>query len=343
MKKVLLIELVHHHECLEASIRYMQQKSDVVIPVVGESVYRKLPAGALPENTIVLKQPSRIEWLDQNKPISPYTLYKNLAEINRNIDSIKKIIRTEKPQGIFVNTLRSIYLGGLCKLIRNLRGCEVAGIMHNTDLRSYTIKSMTKNGFVNWNLKRTFKKFDTIVLLGDYLEKCSALADKEYDVINNRPPKENNRPKFGPKTFVIPGATNEKLRDYDTIFNAISKLKKTGVVSAGNTQVFLLSKLTSDSVARMVIKYEIKDIVTTFDSFIEDSRYKEIFMKSHYCIIPTYKKSEYGKYKISGGYGEATAWGIEVIIPEWFGKKNIAGHRYNKKTIDTLLKKLISS
>lgn len=328
--KIIIMELLYHHECLGYPHKYFVEKGCDVKVILGEYVFDKLDQDFKVD--YILPQKFRKKWLSKGGISKLVYFFKEFNEIYKNIQLIKHILKNEKPDYLYINTIDNPFLIPLWFYLLFDLTTKKIYVVHRTDLKYGENRSIIKT-FLNQIIYTLFKKAHALVFLAEYLDIPYIHSKKLY--FNNRTIEKNNEKKYDDITFVIPGVMNLKERDYKTIFATFKELLDKKLVLETEIRIKLLTKNTKD-LEDIMNNYGLMNVVDTYDLYVPEELYKKIMKKSHLCILPTYKNSNYGKYKISGAWGDAIAFGIPILIPDWYAENHNFGEnviRYNETNI----------
>ena len=161
--------------------------------------------------------------------------------------------------------------------------------------------------------------------------------------MTNRMIEKNIKKKFNRTTFCISGAGKKHLKNFENIFENFYKylnLKN----SNKKFQIILNGKIEKE-IMNLIKKYKLNKYIKYYKKYISEDLLIKNIKKSHYTIIPTYKNSRYGKYAISGNFGDSFAFKVPILIPNHYAKnykfkKYVL--KYNEKYFYKNLKSLIN-
>ncbi len=328
--KIIIIELLYHHECLSYPHKYFSEKDYDVKIILGEYVFDKTQQDFKVD--YILPQQFRKKWLTKRGIFKVIYFFKEFNEICKNIKMLKYILKNEKPECLYINTIDNPFLVPLWFYLLSDLTTKKIYVVHRTDLKYGENRSILRT-FLNQIIYTLFEKAHALVFLAEYLDIPYIRTKKLY--FNNRILEKNNEKKYDAITFVIPGVMNLKQRDYKTIFAAFKKLLDNKLISESEIRIKLLTKNTKE-LDGIIADFTLTNVVDTYDSYISEEMYGKIMKKSHLCILPTYRNSNYGKYKISGAWGDAIAFEIPIMIPDWYAEDYVFGKnviRYNETNI----------
>ena len=336
-KKLFIIELFHHHECIENPYQFHTKKGyDVKIittSFVGSNLIQ------IPQNDIyIVKNSSRVKFnsLKSSQKI-PYTI----KEFYNNIKIIKEIhrlIKKENPEYLHINTVETPFAIPLLIYLQFVKTPLIL-TLHNTNRLKVGFKKYIWFDFL---IKLIIKKAKKIVLLAKYLKLNSKYQHKVI-YLNNRPITTKTKTKFPKTTFVITGGLNIAEKDNELIFKHFSILLQKNQKLQSKTQLILLSKITPE-MTKLIKKYNLEKITRMYSAFVEEKEFEKVMLQSHYVILSTKENGIYGKYKISGSFGDAVGFKLPILINEHFAPqykdKNVI--RFTDDNLHKVLKKLIT-
>ena len=339
-KKIIFIELFHHHECIENPFLYYKKNNYEVKLLIGEFVYKNLiNIKKYEKDFILINQPKRTLFKNLDFFEKIKYIFEEFIENIRIIKRIRKIIKKEKPNFLYIGTIETPFSIPLIIYLLLLRKIKIITTIHNTNrLKISFLKYMWFDFLIKLLIKKSYK----IVLLGKYLKFKNKEIQKKVIYFNNRLNIQKSTKKFKKKTFIVSGNLNLKEKDLESIFIGFSKLLKRNKNIQNKIQLVLLSKINNELI-NLIKKYKIENITKVFDSFVSEKVFENYMLKSHYSIISTYKNSIYGKYKISGSFGDAVGFNLKILLceeyaPNFLDKKII---RFKKEKLNIILGEIL--
>ena len=165
---------------------------------------------------------------------------------------------------------------------------------------------------------------------------------KKVMYINNRIEKKIDVKKFEKTSSVVSGSLDYKNKDIESILKWFSRLLQKDKKYEDQINLILLWQI-NDKVENWIDRYKLTNIVTTFDHYVGEKDMETYMSRSHYAIISSYPDSIYGKYKISGAFGDAIWFNLPVILSENYApdykSENVI--RFKNDSLDALLETLI--
>ncbi len=343
-KKVAFLELLHHHECVELPYLALQKSENFdVRMIIGEFVFNNLKKIPDSEDICVIKQKFRQEWVSQNGLTKIASIPIEFSEISMNVIEAIKIIKKEKPDFLYVNTIISPYLLPLIIWLSVIKHIKVIYVLHSTDILFKGIHVDNKiKKYTGLILNHLFRAASGFVMLGEYIRVPDKYQHIPRIVINNRPLAASRTSSKGNVIkFVVSGSVDPKLRDYESVFRGFSNLLMKNEHYRDKVQLVILSKLDNRNVIlTMIERYELTAITKHYDQFVSEQEFDTQMGSSHFSIIPTYAGSEYGDYKISGAFGDAVAYGHPILLSEHYAKDYDFGPniiRFGSTNLDEVL------
>jgi hypothetical protein len=332
-KKIVIFEVLYHSECLKLPYKIFKKMNFKVKIFVGNSVYKNLKSNGFENKDlkIINLKLYDILWKKTLKKIRIFKIYQLplillnffLIQIDMFLASLKFFIylKKEKPDYIYINTLDNIFSWFLIFGLIFIKKKKVIYTIHSTNIlqknnSKYLIEKIINN-FQIFFLKIIFKNSKGFVILGDYLD--FNFKDKPLIKITNRCIEKNNETKFNRVTFCINGHGKGDIKNFKNIFENFSKYLK--LKSSNENFQIIINGSCEKNVINLIKKYNLNKFVVYYEKYIDESILVKNIKKSHYIIIPTYKNSRYGKYSISGGFGDAIAFKIPVILPSHYSNK----------------------
>lgn len=326
-KKIILIELLHHHEVLPSAYQFFLKKWFDCKIVLWEYLLDKVQIEKI---NLICQQPYRIKrlnkWLFSLKKFffNIKLFFNTFKEIKQNTEQIINYINKENPDYIYFNTTNNIFMFPFLNfLLKSKLQNKCIYMIHSTDLDCIQANNIIEK----WYKKVMYRKLNilyinsnSLIVLGNYLYIPNFLKKKDIHCINNRVLKKNNLSKFNKITFVIPWKVDYSRRDYDYVFESLSKLLKERPEIKNKVELILLWKCDIQIMERKLKTYKIDSLVKLYDRFISEEEFEKTIMRSHFVTIPVRKNLNYGKYKISGLFGDAVSYGLPIIIPDSYAK-----------------------
>ncbi len=339
--KVILIELFHHHECIEYQIDYYEKKKYQVKIIFGEYIFNKIKNNEkYKDKCYIINQPNR----EDLKKIQRYKLLMYIiSQFNsyiKNINLIKNIINKEKPDILHISTVESPFAIPLILFLLKIENTKINLVIHNTNrLKISIIKYIGFDFLIN----KLIKKANNIILLGEYLKFENLNIQKKVIYFNNRLILYKKSEKFEKKTFVISGNLNTNEKNIENILKEFKILLEKNVHLKDKIELVILTKISKE-ITEMINKYKIKHIVKTYNTFVSEKEFETVMLKSHYLIISVYENSIYGKYKISGSFGDGIGFNLPILLNEHYAPdfKNKSIIRYKNNGLNLILKKLMN-
>jgi hypothetical protein len=340
MKKMIFIELVHHHECLENPYLEFKNKWYQTKAILGEFVFNKIKSfSQYKEEFYVLKQPNRKNLSSINFLNKIKYFFIEFIEINNNVKELKNIIIREKPEALYVNTIESPFLIPLIIYLLKVKNTKIYLTMHNTNRIKISIKKYILFDFL---IVRLIKKAYRIILLWEYLKFKDNNIQNKVIYFNNRIIKKNNSEKFDKKTFVMSWNLDIKTKDYESVLKWFSIFIKNNSEFKDKIELILLWQI-NETVAYWINKYNLSNVVKTFNEYVWEHDMEKYMWGAHYAIISTYENSIYGKYKISWAFWDAVGFNVPILLSQHYSpeykSENIT--RFNNKEFDKLLTQIL--
>lgn len=341
MKKIIFIELLHHHECIENPYLIYKNKWYETRAILWEFVSQKLKnITEYNDEFYVLWQPNRTQFLSLTFFWKIKYFFKEFVEIYKNTNELKSIIKQEKPQILYINTIESPFLIPLMLYLLWTKNIDIYLAIHNTNrLKVWFMKYI----LYDFLIKKIIQKSKKIILLWEYLRFEDENTQNKVMYINNRIPQKNiNHKKFKKRTFVMSGSLNYKQKDIQTVLRWFSEFLKKHESYQKHIQLVLLGQMNT-TVENWIKNYNLTEIIVTFDHYVWEEDMEKYMSQAHYAIISTYEKSVYGKYKISWAFWDAVAFNIPILLswhyaPEYMSKNII---RFDSHNIDKIIYDLV--
>lgn len=342
MKKIIFVELLHHHECFENPYLKFKDWWFETRAILWEYVAKQLKSlSKHKEEFFILKQSYRqlfssLNWWGKIK----YFFYE-FWEIYNNIQQIKKIVATEKPDFLYLNTVESPFLVPLIWYLLQLKNVKLYLTIHNTNRLKV---NFLKYFCFDFMIQKLINKSYRIVLLWEYLKFDNKETQAKVIYINNRKIKHTNVNKFDKISFVISWSLNYHNKDLESVFKWFSKFIKQHEDFKDKIQLVLLSKINKQ-VIEWIKEYQIMDITKTFETYISEDEMEKYLSKSHYAIISTYPESIYGTYTITGAFWDAVWFNLPILLSEHYApgynSNNII--RFQNHQLDKLLWEILGN
>ena len=338
MKKIIFIELFHHHECLENPFLHYKKKNYKTKLILGDFLKNKIKnINKYKDDFYILKQPNRKNFKDISKIKLFSYIIKQFFEMYKNIKIINKIMEKEKPNFLYINTIESPFAIPLLLYLLKLKNIKIITTIHNTNRLKIGFLKYFSFDFL---IKKLIKKSYKIVLLGKYLKFENKKTQKKVIYFNNRLIIKKKMKKFKKITFVLTGNLNQKEKDFEIIFKNFNLLKKKNLKK--DFQLIILTKINNE-ILNLIKKYKIEKICKIYEKFVDEKEFEKVMLKSHYLILSTKENSPYGKYTISGSFGDAIGFNLPILLCEnystHFKDKNII--RFKKNNLDKILWNLL--
>jgi len=155
------------------------------------------------------------------------------------------------------------------------------------------------------------------------------------EVLNDRRKLLHSLIKKRPVVFTVPGKVNHRTRNYKPLFKAVEALKDMNIQILFNG--VMESKLTEEEF-RKLPPHILKKLVISKE-FVDEETYQSRFFNSHYALIPV--EFPYGKFKTTGGIGDAISVGVPIILPEGLIDTGLLPHiTYTENNIADVMEKL---
>lgn len=308
-KEVFLFEILHHHEGVQSRIDMFNQDSNIKCSLfLGSFVMGRLDSieGA---SISLYRQPLRKKWLEKkNSPV--FFIYGILHWAESWIICFRFLfyVAQNKPHSVYINTPKSLLVLPVTILLPILK-VRYTTVVHDTNIE--------KQGLLRFVLGNFYRKAETCFILGEYLDTSQLPKVKNWAVINNRSAhKINITTSFTKreKYFVLPGAYNQKLKNYDLVFKAFREASDI----EDEIRLVLLTKVTK-SLWTLIEKHNIADRVIVFNKFVPEETFKDFMEKSIACIVSS-TGDNYGRYKISGAWTDAITFGSPIIVSSEYAK-----------------------
>lgn len=282
-------------------------------------------------------------------------------------------VRISRNDVVIFNTVEGYLMPIFYKIIRNLKkiGAKVIVVIHNVHDYYPEIVSSNKEWKMinNYSLARyerfvkKFKKFGEFIalerekILRNWCRKTRKYLDgiilPALHIINpdvdlpilkivTRLPdfhKINWRRewihsgKYREETprIIVPGAVYENLRNYDKIIQATKNLCDL------NFEVVFLGSMKSNKIMKILSSSPcLQRKIITYQGFISEEEYQKVLMKAHYVLISMKYSPPYGKYKTTGGIGDAISAGVPILTTDEF--LNDCDLVIKRESIEELLK-----
>lgn len=313
MKKIIFIELLHHHECLENPYLFFKNKWYETKAILGEFVSHKLKnITKFSDEFYILKQPNRKVFSSFNFFWKIKYIMKEYIEIYKNTQEIIKIIHQEKPEYLYINTIESPFLIPLMYYLLKVKNIKIYLTIHNTNrIKVWFCKYI----LFDWLIKKLIIKADKVILLWEYLKFKNKKVQDKVIYFNNRIIKKKSNKKFEKITFVIPGSLDCNNKDYESVLKGFWQFFKENKKNKNKVQLVLLGQLNV-KVANWIKLYNLSESVITFDTYVGEKDMEMYMSWAHYCVISTFNGSIYGKYKITWAFWDAVWFNIPIILSE---------------------------
>lgn len=315
MKKIIFIELLHHHECLQNPYDIFVSKGYDVQVIIGEHVFKKLSdTSNIKNNCIVIPQPWRTSFSSLNffKKIK-YT-FSQFFEMYKNTQQIQRIIQKHNPDELYINTIESPFMVPVMIYLLGIKKIKMYLVIHNISrLKVHFLKYFLFDFLITRLIKKSYK----IVLLWEYLQFKEKNIQKKVIYINNRVIEKNEAKKFKKTTFVISGNLDYTHKDIENVLKGFGEFFKRHPQYEKNIQLVLLWKI-NNVVEKWINLYNINSIVKTFDHYVDEYDMNKYMSSAHYAIVSVFEDSIYGKYKISWSFWDAVAFGIPILLSEYY-------------------------
>lgn len=304
MKSVAFFEILHHHECIENAVHFLQNNKKYAVEIhLGEFVHKKIQNQLSAD--VVYPQPQRNQWL-QNKHIKRikfiYACKHAWESWFINFSFIKQV-RKNQNDYIYINTPTSILMLPLIVYVLCTKQ-KYFVVIHNTLFSSERSFLFTPFDYI---LHALYRRAEQCVVLGEYISYQTLNISRQPIVINNRVITTKSNTKRNPGVFVVPGSYKPDHKDYKTL---IEGFKKALDQNSDLTLVFL-SKLHPELEA-LIKQHKIEKNTTTFKSFVEEEDFSKHINRASACIIPT-RGSVFGNNKISGAWGDAVGFRTPIV------------------------------
>ena len=339
MKKIIFIELLHHHECLENPYLIFKKKWYKTKAILWEFVAKKIKnISSFEEEFYVLNQPNR-------KLFSSFSFFwkikysiSEFIEIYKNTKEIRKIISKEKPDYIYINTIESPFLVPLMIYLLWLKNIKMYLAIHNTNrLKVWFLKYF----LYDFLIKRLINKSYKIILLWKYLNFSDSITQEKVIYLNNRIPQKEKISKFEKITFVMSWNLDFTVKDIETVLQWFWKVLNKNKNHRDKIQLVLLWQI-NNTVEKWIKEYKLDWLVKTFNEYVGEDDMEKYMWWAHYSIISTYKDSIYWKYKITWAFWDAVAFNLPIILSNNYApdyeNNNIIRFGNN---LDTILEKII--
>lgn len=313
MKKIIFIELLHHHECLENPYLIFKDKWYKTKAILGSFVFNKLQnILKYQEEFYILRQPVRSLFPRKNIFKKINYIAQEFYEIYKNTKSIIKIVHKEKPNFLYINTIESPFLIPLMLYLLKVKDIKIYLTIHNTSrIKVWFLKYFLFDFLIKLLIKKAYK----IILLWEYLKFDDKNIQNKVIYFNNRIIQEKNINKFDKITFVMSGNLDCNNKDYESILKGFCLFLEWNNDFVDKVQLILLGQLNV-TVGNWITQYNLSSIVKTFDHYIWEKDMAKYMWLSHYAIISTYKKSIYWKYKITWAFWDAVWFNLPIILSE---------------------------
>ena len=336
-KKIIIFEILYHHECLKLPYKIFKSMNYETKLFIGKSVVEKLDKNTFQKKDIKVVRQFFYKnlWgkaLDKIRNFKIYNIFNLififlvfiLIKIEILINTIRFFIhvRKEKPDYIYINTIDSLFSWTLLVGLLFIRKDKIFYTIHSTNIleknnSKYKIENLI-NSLQKIILKKLFEKARAFIILANYLN--FKFENKSIIKLTNRMIEKNNEKKFKKTTFCIIGAGKIKFKNFENIFQNFNKYLKLKNINK-NFQIIINGKCEKE-ILDLIEKYKLTKYIKFYEAYVSDKLLINNIKKSHYVIIPTYKNSRYGKYAISGGFGDAIAFNIPLIIPKHYVKNH---------------------
>lgn len=340
MKKIIFIELLHHHECIENPYLYFKSKWYETKAILWEFVHKQIKNIRDFDNEFyTLDQPVRALFPRWNFFKKIKYILNEFREIYKNTKEIKKILEKEKTDYVYINTIESPFLIPLIIYLLWLKEIKIYTAIHNTNrLKVWFLKYFTFDFLIKKLIKKSYK----IVLLWKYLKFKDKNIQNKVVYFNNRIIKEVKAEKFKKTTFVISWSLDTRTKDYKSVLKWFWKFLKENSSYKSKVQLVLLWQIKED-VSSWINEYNLKDIVKTFDHYVWEKDMEKYMWGAHYSIISTFKDSIYWKYKISWSFWDAVWFNVPIILsenyaPDYINKDII---RFKNSEFDKILNNIL--
>jgi len=340
MKKIIFIELLHHHECLENPYNYFKDNGYEAKAILWEFVYRRLWSKVITDDEcIILKQPKRQQFSSLSSYHKIWYIIGQFLENYKNIREIKRIILIEKPDSIYINTIESPFLIPLMVYLLRLKDIKIYLAIHNTNRLKV---HFTKYFLFDFLIKKLIKKAYKVILLWEYLQFENNNTQNKVIYFNNRVKKQWNRNKSEKLSFVMSWHLDTTHKDIYSVLKGFWNLLNTHPAYRNNIELILLWQI-NNTVENWINMHNLTDVVRTFNHYVWEEDMDKYMSAAHYAIISTYKDSIYGKYKISWSYWDAVAYWVPIILSAYYAPEYQSNDiiRFKNDSLYITLEKLV--
>jgi len=265
MKKIIFIELLHHHECLENPYTIFKEKWYQTKAILGEFVFKRLKdMSAYKKEFYILKQPWRKHMASLNLFSKVGYICKQFLEIYKNTKEIQEIVKENKWASLYINTIESPFLIPLMIYLLRLKDTKIYLVIHNTNRLKV---SFLKYFLFDFLIRSLIKKSYRVILLWKYLKFEDKVIQEKTIYINNRIPKDISVSQFKKTTFVISGHLNPDTKDIESVLKGFWKFLKKNKSYENKISLVLLWQL-NNKVENWINIYKLTGIVKTFNHYV---------------------------------------------------------------------------
>lgn len=340
MKKIIFIELLHHHECLANPYGYFKSKWYQTKAILGEFVHNRCENISKYDNEIIiLSQPGRKQFKNISKIKKIGYVLSQFSEMYKNTQKIKNIIKKEKPDFLYINTIESPFLIPLMIYLLFLNNVKLYLAIHNTNrLKVHFLKYFSFDFLIRKLILKSYK----IILLWEYLSFKDKDIQKKVIYFNNRVKNKIKTQKFEKITFVMSWHLDTQNKDVESVLKWFSKFIEKNKSYENKIQLVLLWQL-NNRVENWINTYKLTNIIKTFDSYVWEADMDKYMSWAHYAILSTYKGSIYGQYKISGTFWDAVWYNLPIILSENYAPDYTAENiiRFNSQNLSIIIEKIL--
>ena len=184
MKRIIFIELLHHHECLENPYLTFKDKWYKTQAILWEFVAKQLKnIPQYKDEFFIVQQPRRKLFSSLHGFQKIKYVFYQFWEIYKNTQEIIQIVKKQKPDILYINTIESPFLIPFMLYLIRLENIKIYLTLHNTNRLK---EGLLKYFLFDFLIKRLIQKADKIILLGEYLKFKDTNIQQKVMYINNR-------------------------------------------------------------------------------------------------------------------------------------------------------------
>lgn len=325
-KDVTIIELFNHFEVVERLLSFFEKSA--VNLIISQNIVSEIEVDLPQVNQLFIKPfdinlgkflSSLSNVINRSDLVIICTIEKYFKHFS-SFDWPPNTILLIHNGNFWLNYYSSIHLSEIKDFARLARSILFMHQRHRERILSKMKGIMFLAAHDKHSVDRGFK-FAEKLLPFTILDMCIC-AMKCKMIMNLNENNDQNRDKNF--TVLVPGSINYKTRDYDTLINALFKLKES--ILKPVTIVFLgKPKTQRDCKIQRIVQDMSSNLfrIITFEKHVSKFEYSSWFSRSDLCVLPMKKKVKYaectefyGITKFSGTLIDAYEFGKEVVLPQ---------------------------